>query len=128
MNEAPSIYLSVCSFSSFSSISASLILSFLPKCLASLPLIRYLRFCTFPYSGFALRTHVVLYHNIREGEYCVRERESGMRIRIRSDPLIFGPPDPDPLLFSLDPDPTCNNGFIDLFSKNKPESTNSSLV
>ena len=26
------------------------------------------------------------------------------------DPLIFGPP--DPVLFSLDPDPTCNNGFI----------------
>ena len=24
------------------------------------------------------------------------------------DPLIFGPPDPDP-------DPTCNNGFIKLF-------------
>ena len=39
---------------------------------------------------------------------------SGMRIRIRSDPLIFGPP--DPVLFSLDPDPTCNNGFIKLFS------------
>jgi len=40
-----------------------------------------------------------------------------MRIRIRSDPLIFGPPDPDPLLFllDLDPDPTCNNGFINYF-------------
>jgi len=37
-----------------------------------------------------------------------------MRIRIRSDLLIFGPP--DPVLFSLDPDPTCNNGFIKLFS------------
>ena len=43
---------------------------------------------------------------------------SGMRIRIqiRSDPLILGPP--DPVLFSTnpdpdpDPDPTCNNGFI----------------
>ena len=33
---------------------------------------------------------------------------------IRSDPLIFGPP--DPVLFSLDPEPTCNNGFIELFS------------
>ena len=45
-----------------------------------------------------------------------------MRIRIRSDPLIFGPPDPDP-------DPACNNGFIKLFSswtKYEPESTNSS--
>ena len=42
------------------------------------------------------------------------------------DGLFFGPR--NPLLFSLDPDPTCNNGFIDLFSKNKPESTNSSLV
>ena len=33
------------------------------------------------------------------------------------DPLIFGPPDPDQLLFSLDsdPDPTCNKGFIKLF-------------
>ena len=30
------------------------------------------------------------------------------------DPLIFGPP--DQVLFSLDPDPTCNNGFIKLFS------------
>ena len=39
-----------------------------------------------------------------------------MRIRIRSDRLIFGLPDPH--LFSLDPDPdpTCNNGFIKLFS------------
>ena len=33
--------------------------------------------------------------------------KAGMRIRIRSDPLIFGPPDPDP---------TFNNGFIKLFS------------
>ena len=40
-----------------------------------------------------------------------RNIQPGMRIRIRSDPLIFGPPDPDP-----DPDPTCNNGFIKLFS------------
>ena len=42
----------------------------------------------------------------------------GMRIRIRSDPLISGPPDPDPVLFSSDPgpDPTCNNGYIKLFS------------
>ena len=33
------------------------------------------------------------------------------------DPVIFGPPDPDPVLFSTDPDPdpTCNNGFIKLF-------------
>ena len=30
----------------------------------------------------------------------------GMRVRIRSNPLIFGPPDPDPLPFSLDPDPS----------------------
>ena len=27
----------------------------------------------------------------------------------------FGPPDPDPVLFSTDPDPTCNNEFIKLF-------------
>ena len=39
---------------------------------------------------------------------------TGMRIRIRSDPLIFGLP--DPLLFSPDLDPTCNNGNIKLFS------------
>ena len=34
------------------------------------------------------------------------------------DPVIFGLPDPPPVLFSLDPDPdpTCNNGFIKLFS------------
>ena len=30
--------------------------------------------------------------------------KAGMMIRIRSDPFIFGPPDPDPVLFSLDPD------------------------
>ena len=30
------------------------------------------------------------------------------------DPLIFGPP--DPVLFSTDPEPTSNNGFIKLFS------------
>ena len=29
------------------------------------------------------------------------------------DPFIFGPP--DPVLFSLDPDPTCSNGFMILF-------------
>ena len=29
------------------------------------------------------------------------------------DPVIFAPP--DPVLFSTDPDPTCNNGFIKLF-------------
>ena len=29
------------------------------------------------------------------------------------DPVIFGPP--DPVLFSTDPDPTCNNGVIKLF-------------
>ena len=38
-----------------------------------------------------------------------------IRIRIRSDSVIFGPPDPDPVLFSTDPDPTCNKGFIKLF-------------
>ena len=36
----------------------------------------------------------------------------------RSDPLIFGPPYPGQFLFALDPDPdpTCNNEFIKLFS------------
>ena len=51
-----------------------------------------------------------------------------MKIRIRSDPLIFVPP--DPVLFSMDADPTCNNGFIKLFlscTKYKSESTNSSI-
>ena len=46
------------------------------------------------------------------------------------NPVIFGPPDPDPVLFSADPDPTCNNGFIKLFlswTKYKSESTNSSI-
>ena len=46
---------------------------------------------------------------------------SGMRIRIRSNLVIFGPPDPYP---------TCNNGFIKLFlswTKYKSESTNSSI-
>ena len=44
------------------------------------------------------------------------------------NPVIFGPP--DPVLFSTDPDPTCNNGFIKLFlswTKYKSESTNSSI-
>ena len=53
---------------------------------------------------------------------------AGMRIRIRSDSLIFGPP--DPVFFSTDPEPAFNNGFIKLFSsltKYKPESTNSSI-
>ena len=55
---------------------------------------------------------------------------TGMMIRIRSDPVIFGPPDPDPVLFSKDPDPTCNNGFIKLslsWTKYISESTNSSI-
>ena len=38
--------------------------------------------------------------------------QTGMRIRVRSDPLIFGPPDPDSVLFSLNPD----HGFTKLFS------------
>ena len=32
------------------------------------------------------------------------------------DPVIFDLPDSDPVLFSTDPDPSCNNGFIKLFS------------
>ena len=40
---------------------------------------------------------------------------SGMRIRIRRDPVIFGPPDPNPVIFSTDPDPTCNNGLYNYF-------------
>ena len=43
------------------------------------------------------------------------------------DPVILCLP--DPMNFSLDPDPTCNNGFIKLFSywtKYKPELPNSS--
>ena len=50
-----------------------------------------------------------------------------MRIQIRSDLLIFGLSDPDPLLFL--PDPTCNNVYIISFSswtKYKPGSINSS--
>ena len=38
--------------------------------------------------------------------------------------------DEDPVLFLADPDSTCNNGFINLFSsstKYKPESTNSGI-
>ena len=55
---------------------------------------------------------------------------SGMRIRIRSDPVIFGPPDPEIFSTDPDPDPTCNNGFIKLFlswTTYKSESTNSSI-
>ena len=51
-----------------------------------------------------------------------------IRIRIRSDPLIFG--QPDPVLFSTDPDPTCYNGSIKLFlswTKYESESTTSSI-
>ena len=45
------------------------------------------------------------------------ELPTGMRIRIRSDPLIFCPPDLDldPVLFSTDPNPTCNNGYMKVF-------------
>ena len=32
------------------------------------------------------------------------------------DPLIFCLPDPDPRLFSSDPDPMGNNGYLKLFS------------
>ena len=49
-------------------------------------------------------------------------------MRIRSDSVIFGLP--NPVLFSSYPDPTCNNGFIKLFSswtKYKPEITKLSL-
>ena len=62
--------------------------------------------------------------------FSLLQLRSEMRIRFRSDPLIFGPPDPDPLLFSVDPDPTCNKWSIKSFSswtKYKQESTNSSL-
>ena len=59
----------------------------------------------------------------------IMQKSPEMRIRIWSDPLIFGLP--DPVLFSLDPDPnpTCYNGFIKLFSssiKYTPELTKSS--
>ena len=50
--------------------------------------------------------------------------KSGMGIRIRSDPLIFGLP--DPRLFPSDPHPTCNNEYVKSFSfrtKYKSEST-----
>ena len=48
--------------------------------------------------------------------------KAGMRIRIRWDPLIFGPP--DPVLFSLDPN---LSNYFHLGTIYKPESTNSSL-
>ena len=40
-------------------------------------------------------------------------------MRIRSDPLISGPPDPDQLLFSLDPESYLCNTFIKLFELEK---------
>ena len=55
------------------------------------------------------------------GKKFIWTRGMRIRIRIRSDPVIFGPPDPDP---------TCNNGFIKLFlswTKYKSELTNSSI-
>ena len=57
-------------------------------------------------------------------------KASDAGMRIRSDPVIFGPP--DPVLFPMDPDsdPTCNNGVRILFSswtKFKPESRNLSI-
>ena len=40
-----------------------------------------------------------------------------MRIRIEDpDPLIFGLPDQLKKVTDPDPDPTCNNGYIKLFS------------
>ena len=43
-------------------------------------------------------------------------KNTGMRIRIRSDPVIVGLPDPEPVLFSTDPDPDppCDNRSIEL--------------
>ena len=35
----------------------------------------------------------------------IHNAKAGMRIRIRSYPLVFGPPDPDSLHFSLDLNP-----------------------
>ena len=50
---------------------------------------------------------------LRESAYVSHRLYPGLRIRIRSDPLIFGLS--DPLLFSSDPDPTCENGYLKLF-------------
>ena len=62
-----------------------------------------------------LTAQLILFFLVVEVNICFEVIKAGMRIRIRSDPVIFGPP--DPVLFSTDPDPdpTCNNGFIKLF-------------
>ena len=42
---------------------------------------------------------------------------NGFQVKYRDeDPLIFGLPDPDWLLFSSDPDTTCNNRYIKLYN------------
>ena len=58
--------------------------------------------------------------SVLKGDLVFIQLIAGMRIWSRSDPLIFGPPDPNQVLFPPDPNPylapTCNNGFIKLFS------------
>jgi len=58
--------------------------------------------------------------------YCIKYFCLGLIWTRYKDPEIFSLPDPDPLLFSSDPDPTHNNGYIKIiFILNI--STNSSL-
>jgi len=53
-----------------------------------------------------------------------------MRIRIRSDQLIFGPPDPDPVLFSTDPDPdpTCTMDLENYFHLEQNINQNQQII
>ena len=54
---------------------------------------------------FLIRIQSFVMGSYQEQKRCIL---AGMKIRMRSDPLIFGQPDPDP---------TCNNGFIKLIQQ-----------
>ena len=58
-----------------------------------------------------------------KGENCIKNGFKCLKIRDEDPDAVgsvdFGPPDPDPLIFGPpdpDPDPTCDNGFMKLFS------------
>ena len=62
---------------------------------------------------FVLCDVVLFIFEMLKFNHLILSIEAGMKIR--SDLLIFGLQDPYPF-FLPDPDPTCNNGSIELFS------------
>ena len=58
-----------------------------------------------PARAIDTNNNLSLLPNGKKRQYIILNAGMRIRIRIRSDPVIFGPPDPDPVLFSTDPDP-----------------------